>query len=429
MKKLIVFVPVLVFALMARGQSDTLVNRKGAITPEQPTQEREIAELMENEIRFKAIQYHQDMNPQSSYSERFLRQIDGYHSGALPPPQETSEQGLPTLWVPPQVDQSDLQKQVDALLMPLSAYIDKSEEDKGIKIKTIVAGENESDAPVKKRKYIPGPTQYDSRIELRLLNPSVDWELAILKNAASVAIVVERSKLHALTDSLYQLDVGATLGELYSLCPGEPFSGQPVIGVGTAFVVGENTMMTAAHVFEGNLHDYVIIFGFEMVNQVGAYEKIIHRRDVFFPAKAEASREDLDLVLFRVDRPLNRSPFSLSLKSGLKKGTPVYMIGHPTGLPKKVALNASILSSDNAGFYYTTLDSFQGNSGSPVFDLETNEVIGVLVSGMVDYAWNGSCNYSALCKPPYCLGEKVIRINGFLESSDGLEYRTGVVIK
>lgn len=281
-----------------------------------------------------------------------------------------------------------------------------------------------------KRKSISGPNPYDSRIELRFLDPATGWQSAILRNAESVAMVVERSKLHSLADSLYQLDISTTLGGLYKLCPAEPFREQPVIGIGTAFVVGENTMMTAAHVFEGNLHDYAIIFGFEMARQTGVSEHIIHGRNIFFPMETIGLQHDLDLLLFQVDRPLNSKPLLLSAAGNPEKGTPVYMIGHPTGLPKKVALNASVLSAPDPAFFYTTLDSFQGNSGSPVFDLVSNKVIGVLVSGMIDYKWNGTCNYSAICKPPYCLGEKVIRLTGFFENPenltiDSVEVRSG----
>jgi len=60
-------------------------------------------------------------------------------------------------------------------------------------------------------------------------------------------------------------------------------------------------------------------------------------------------------------------------------GTEVYMIGHPSGLPQKVAVNASVRSLEGAAYFYTSLDAFQGNSGSPVFDRNTGEVIGILV--------------------------------------------------
>lgn len=262
-----------------------------------------------------------------------------------------------------------------------------------------------TEKPKKNRRYIRGATQFDSRIELSSLNPAEPWELKILKNAQAVGIIVEKSRLHAITDSIFQLDIGTTLTERFSLCPNEPFGEQPVIGLGTAFIIGDQTMVTAGHVFQGELRDYVVVFGFELTN--GEFQRLILAKDIYTPTSIVYQDQDIDLLAFKVSRPLDRRILKLAVKSSFPRNMPVYMIGHPSGLPKKVALNASVQDQEDPRNFYTTLDSFQGNSGSPVFELETNEVIGVLVSGMVDYQWNGTCNYSSICNIPYCRGEKV----------------------
>lgn len=264
-----------------------------------------------------------------------------------------------------------------------------------------------TEKPNRNRRYIRGATQFDSRIELRSLNPSEPWQLEILKNAQAVGMIVEKNRLHAITDSIFQLDIGTTLTERFSLCPNEPFGEQPIIGLGTAFIIGDQTMMTAGHVFQGELRDYVVVFGFELTNKAGEFQRLILAKDIYTPSSIVYQDQDLDLLAFKVSRPLDRRILKLALKSSFPRNMPVYMIGHPSGLPKKVALNASVQDQEDPRNFYTTLDSFQGNSGSPVFELETNEVIGVLVSGMVDYQWNGTCNYSSICNIPYCKGEKV----------------------
>ncbi|MCF2498338.1 S1 family peptidase [Dyadobacter chenhuakuii] len=260
------------------------------------------------------------------------------------------------------------------------------------------------------KKLVPGPTSFEKRVELRALTPLIAWQKQILDNARAVAIVIEKNKLHAVTDSIYQLDVGITLGEQFKLCPGTPFISQPVIGVGTAFVLNEESMMTAAHVFQQNLDRYAIVFGYEMINKAGAFEGLIALKDIYYPTRISQSSEELDLVVFEVSRPLDRSFLKFSTEKKPYIFTPLYMIGHPYGLPKKVALNASVQSNGDTEFFYTSLFAAQGNSGSPVFDLNTNEVIGVLVSGEIDYSWNGNCNAANFCKIPYCTGEKVISL-------------------
>nr|WP_295922828.1 serine protease [uncultured Dyadobacter sp.] len=250
----------------------------------------------------------------------------------------------------------------------------------------------------------------EKRVDLRALTPEIAWQKQILNNARAVAVVVEKNKLHAVTDSIYQLDVGLTLGQQFRLCPGTPFLNQPVIGVGTAFISGEQTMITANHVFLDDPGRYAIIFGFEMVNKTGAYEALIPLKDIYFPTRIIQASEVLDVAVFEVSRPLKRPVLQYSLSGLPPIYSSIYMIGHPYGLPKKVALNASVQSNGYAEYFYTTLFASQGNSGSPVFDLNTNRVIGVLVSGEVDYTWNGSCNVPSVCRIPYCKGEKVISI-------------------
>ena len=86
------------------------------------------------------------------------------------------------------------------------------------------------------------------------------------------------------------------------------------------------------------------------------------------------------------------------------------MLGYPLGLPMKLTINAGISNNDNFSFFYTSLDSFSGNSGAPVFDLSTHRVIGILVSGAVDFEFNGSCYKESVCRDSSCFKEKVIRI-------------------
>lgn len=255
-----------------------------------------------------------------------------------------------------------------------------------------------------------GASKYDSRIETGRLNPDKPEEKKIIANTLAVGIVIERDKIHAISPTDFQLDVSITLGKRYKLCPGEAFANQPAIGIGTAFIVGENQMVTAGHVFSQALDNYVIVFGYELYNKTGTYATIISKDQIFYPKKIVDRNQESDLTIFSTDRPLNRTVLKIGSSTDVKLNTPVYMIGYPSGIPQKVALNASVHQNNDKQFFYTTLDAFQGNSGSPVFNMETHELIGVLVSGEVDYVWRGSCNTTTLCRIPYCKGEKVMRI-------------------
>lgn len=253
-------------------------------------------------------------------------------------------------------------------------------------------------------------SQFGALIEIRELNPLIKQQKDMLTNSRSVALVIEKSQIHQVSDTLYQLDVAGTLGKQFQLCEQERFFDQPVTGEGTAFAIGTKTLATASHVFSQSLENYVIVFGYELISKKGAYEVFIPASNVFFPKKYVIDAPEEDVAVFEVDRDLNVPALPLSNKSVVPDNSAVYMIGHPMGLPKKVALNAAVGENSNPLYFYTSLDAFQGNSGSPVFLWGTNEVIGILVSGQKDYEWNGQCNRSTNCSPPNCRGEKVIRI-------------------
>ena len=66
--------------------------------------------------------------------------------------------------------------------------------------------------------------------------------------------------------------------------------------------------------------------------------------------------------------------------------------GHPSGLPRKITANASVTDNESRTRFTTNLDSFGGNSGSPIFASPSNLLIGILVEGRPDYVPRGSCN-------------------------------------
>lgn len=254
------------------------------------------------------------------------------------------------------------------------------------------------------------PSQFGTLLEVRDLNPLISWQKNMLINGRSVGLVVQKSQIHRITDTLYQLDVSGRLGDQFRLCPGELFVDQPVAGEGSTFAIGATTLVTASHVFSQSIESYAIVFGYELISKKGAYEVFIPVSNVYFPTKTILDASEEDITVYEVDRPLHVAPLPLSTRQATPDKGLVYMIGHPMGLPKKVALNASVGENSSASCFYTSLDAFQGNSGSPVFLFGTNEVIGILVSGQKDYVWNGQCNCSTNCVSFDCRGEKVMRI-------------------
>ena len=86
----------------------------------------------------------------------------------------------------------------------------------------------------------------------------------------------------------------------------------------------------------------------------------------------------------------------------MPSGTGLMMIGHPSGLPRKYAGDATVTNVRSSGTealrYETDLDAFGGNSGSGVFTTGTTTgdtcypggvMVGILVKGATDYDSNG----------------------------------------
>lgn len=91
----------------------------------------------------------------------------------------------------------------------------------------------------------------------------------------------------------------------------------------------------------------------------------------------------------------------------------IYVIGHPLGLPMKYA--AGVYVGDLYETYFmANLNIYSGNSGAPVFDLHTHEVIGMVVKGeKYDFRWTGNCWISVEC--PEGKRARCTRVSEFID--------------
>ena len=106
---------------------------------------------------------------------------------------------------------------------------------------------------------------------------------------------------------------------------------------------------------------------------------------------------------------------------------PVAVIGHPSGLPVKIASEANVIQTTGvmqnedgdlvpvASQFVTNLDTFGGNSGSPVINTDSYKVVGILVGGDQDYVQStedlcvevNRCDLSGVG----CTGESVTKMS------------------
>ena len=90
---------------------------------------------------------------------------------------------------------------------------------------------------------------------------------------------------------------------------------------------------------------------------------------------------------------------------------PLYMLGHPSGLPLKLTKGGIVKNNSQRDYISCDLYAFSGNSGSPVFCSATQKVIGILRSGGEDYELTDDYG-----------GKKITRIQALpIESRSGFE--------
>lgn len=199
------------------------------------------------------------------------------------------------------------------------------------------------------------------------------------------------------------------------------FKKEPVLGDGTAFLIGHNLALTAGHCMynkaaPNNLKigcPNILVFNYQVREESidsGNSKKMsltFEGKDVYRIQSVVAHQlnENSDWALLKLDRDVEgREPLKINFKAKTKEGTQVEMLGYPSGLPIKLAQGV-IRKWENDGmtdlqdpevrggdqdksYFESDLPAFGGNSGSPIFLSESDEgeVVGMLYEGGTDYA-------------------------------------------
>jgi len=217
--------------------------------------------------------------------------------------------------------------------------------------------------------------------------------------AASTVALIPNSDLTDNGNGTYTISLSTyTIGG-FPPCVGEAFSTQPTAAFCTGFMVGDDLIATAGHCIfdELDLATFSFVFGFDMLN-VSTPAATVNDNQVY--SGIDLLSHDpgglTDHALVRVDRDITApgaAPLAVRESGTIGNSAQVGVIGHPSGLPKKIAFGANTTVRDNspADYFIANLDTYGGNSGSPVFNQITGEVEGILVRGASDYTFPGSC--------------------------------------
>ncbi len=268
--------------------------------------------------------------------------------------------------------------------------------------------------------------------------------------AASTATMIENSKISPSADKpgIVQIEqttlrswLEAQLGEeeksgllsdsakeavdqKISFCESEKFTEQPNAGVCSGFLVGPDLLVTAGHcvVVADFCEKYKWVFDFKVDAESKTAGLDVKEENVYSCKKvisnALANSLGLDYGLIQLDRKVKgRKPLEVRSEGKVQDAGSLVVIGSPSGLPLKVAAGATVRTNTHSFFFSANLDTFQGNSGSAVFNAETGVVEGILVRGEEDFEANSTlmCIEAKKCDDSACRGEDVSRMTSIPE--------------
>jgi V8-like Glu-specific endopeptidase len=183
------------------------------------------------------------------------------------------------------------------------------------------------------------------------------------------------------------------------VCKDERFASQVSLSDCTGFLIGKDLLVTAGHCItdpnqtvKNNSNYYCRenewLFNYE-VDSKGKFnldnisaKNIYKCKNVVYATLTEKD----DFAIIQLDRPvIGVKPLKIRKSGKIKTNEDIFVIGHPSGMPKKFADGAKVRVNKRREFFSTNLDTFGGSSGSPVFNAQTLEVEGILVRGKTDY--------------------------------------------
>jgi V8-like Glu-specific endopeptidase len=216
------------------------------------------------------------------------------------------------------------------------------------------------------------------------------------KNAGCVAMICMDKDLNNTNNGISILNT-RNYGETFNLCEIEPFRNQPAAAgpMCTGFLVANDVVATAGHLpDEQNVTDLRILFGYKMLDSLTPVTRFSNEsiyRGVEFIGRVHKNVANVsDWSLIKLDRNVVGQTVAALSKENISFKQAVYVMGNPLGLPLKFVKGASVRNvHDN--YFEANLNIYSSSSGSPVFDFQTHEVIGIVArADNCDFRWVGN---------------------------------------
>lgn len=238
--------------------------------------------------------------------------------------------------------------------------------------------------------------------------------------ARSTAAMVSKGDLKPLGNGDVELR-GRALSSR-GICKSERFAEQPSVANCSGFLVGEDLLVTAGHCIKSNSDCARWKWVFDYKIEQAGQTKVSVNEDNIYSCKrvvntvlSRASKDDFALI--QLDRKvLDRRVLDYRRQGRPAKYDKLVVIGHPSGLPSKIA-DGAYVKSLKGKYFQANLDTYGGNSGSAVFNANTGMVEGILVRGATDYVYDSTqgCRVSNVLGQDEGSGEDVTYITNIPE--------------
>ncbi|EQC46133.1 serine protease [Bacteriovorax sp. Seq25_V] len=268
----------------------------------------------------------------------------------------------------------------------------------------------------------------DSRVNVSEISPF--WQ----ERAENVGAMIRVSKINSNGALVSQNN-----GDTHSLCHDEKFYSEPVVSECSGFLISPDTLITAGHCYQGMDYPYLnneeavckdFVWSFDYTGSDVDVTRRVNIGDIY--RCKEVIKIDFsfasDFAVVKLDRPVTdrKGLKTLLTEKQLTGEEQLTLISHPGGLPKKVSPGGKILKMESgANIFYSSLNSFHGSSGAPVFN-QAGVVVGLLISGKEDYYFDrkemcqrvNTCSFdgkSCTGGPDNFDGEGIFKITKVLE--------------
>lgn len=239
----------------------------------------------------------------------------------------------------------------------------------------------------------------------------------------STAGMIKKGDLSRAVGGMVKIK-GKTL-ESRGICADERFSQQTSTANCSGFLVGEDLLVTAGHCITrmADCKKYKWVFDYKIAKKgdtsVSVKESSIYTCTEIISRELTRFGGKNDYALVKLDRKVtDRKALEFRKTGKVKKGDELVVIGHPSGLPTKIA-DGSTVRSLNSLYFKADLDTYGGNSGSAVMNATTGVVEGILVRGETDYiSTSGGCRASNAIGQDAGRGEDVTYITNIKELLD-----------